>query len=344
MFARRFVERYSTDRGKASWQDEYMVKRLGSFQTMEGRPLGEKPAQRVTEDDLEAFIKHLTTQGRAPSTPNHYVQLIRAMSRWAVKKGYCDAPMVGDDSDVIRRKKEAQRHRRLEPGEEDKLLRSAEPHLQALIVAALETCGRQGELLTLRWGDVSLARGEIILRAEHTKDRENRIIPISSRFREVLEMRRDSPAGVPFPSSAYVFGDEIGQRVGNVRRAWQTAVLRAHGHKPAWIWKKKTGPNDKGSTRLSPESEAAYRTIDLHFHDLRHEGGSRLPEAGWPVHYVQHMLGHASLQQTSTYLNATLRGLHESMRNLDQSRPACKTACKQTRPRLPACSQAGSRQ
>jgi Phage integrase family len=86
----------------------------------------------------------------------------------------------------------------------------------------------------------------------------------------------------------------------------------------------KTGPNDKGSTRLSPESEAAYRAIHLHVHDLRHEGGSRLLEAGWPVHYVQHMLGHASLQQTSTYLNATLRGLHESMRNLDQSRPACK--------------------
>ena len=50
----------------------------------------------------------------------------------------------------------------------------------------------------------------------------------------------------------------------------------------------------------------------------------RLLEAGWPVHYVQHMLRHASLQQTSTYLNATLRGLHESMRNLDRSRPACK--------------------
>jgi hypothetical protein len=32
----------------------------------------------------------------------------------------------------------------------------------------------------------------------------------------------------------------------------------------------------------------------------------------------------ASLQQTSTYLNATLRGRHESMRNLDESRPACK--------------------
>jgi hypothetical protein len=35
---------------------------------------------------------------------------------------------------------------------------------------------------------------------------------------------------------------------------------------------------------------------------------------------VQHMLGHASLEQTSTYLNATLRGLHHSMRAFDQVR------------------------
>jgi integrase len=323
MFAHRFVERYSKDRGKASWRDDqYMVKRLGSFPTIEGRPLGEKAIQNVTEDDLEGFIKHLTTQGRTASTRNHYVQLIRAMSRWAVRKGYRDTPMVGDDSDVIRRKKEAQRDRRLEPGEEDKLLRSAGPHLQALIVAALETCGRQGELLNLRWGDVSLARGEIILRAEHTKDRENRILPISSRFRKVLEMRRDSPAGVPLPSYAYVFGDEIGQRVGNVRRAWQTAVLRAHGHQPAWIWKKKTGPNDKGSTRLSRvRGGVSGDQPALPRPPARRRLAPDRGRLACPLR--AHMLGHASLQQTSTYLNATLRGLHESMRNLDQSRPAC---------------------
>jgi hypothetical protein len=110
---------------------------------------------------------------------------------------------------------------------------------------------------SLRGGDVSLARGEIVLRAEQTKDREKRIIPISSRLRRVLEMRRNAPDGRPLPPTAHVFGDEIGHRVGSVRRAWQTAVLRAHGHKPVWIWKKKQRPNDKGSTKLSPESQAA---------------------------------------------------------------------------------------
>ena len=43
------------------------------------------------------------------------------------------------------------------------------------------------------------------------------------------------------------------------------------------------------------------------------------------MHHVQHMLGHASLQQTSTYLNATLRGLHESMRSLEEARNSCKS-------------------
>jgi len=48
------------------------------------------------------------------------------------------------------------------------------------------------------------------------------------------------------------------------------------------------------------------------------------------------MLGHASLQQTSTYLNATLRGLHESMRTLEESRKSCKSLannpCRDRRP------------
>jgi integrase len=59
------------------------------------------------------------------------------------------------------------------------------------------------------------------------------------------------------------------------------------------------------------------KSIDLHFHDLRHEAGSRLLEKGWPLHHVQHFLGHANISQTSTYLNVEARGLEESMRRFD---------------------------
>jgi integrase len=74
-----------------------------------------------------------------------------------------------------------------------------------------------------------------------------------------------------------------------------------------------------------PTSRAALKAIDLHFHDLRHEGASRLLEAGWPLHHVQEMLGHSSLEQTSTYLNVQHGGLRESMRRTDEDRSRCNS-------------------
>ena len=47
------------------------------------------------------------------------------------------------------------------------------------------------------------------------------------------------------------------------------------------------------------------RKIDLHWHDLGHEGASRLLADGVEVRIIQLMLGHASVQQTQRYLNVT---------------------------------------
>jgi len=55
-------------------------------------------------------------------------------------------------------------------------------------------------------------------------------------------------------------------------------------------------------TKLSANSRAQLRTIDLHFHDLRQEAGSRWLEAGMPLHHVKELLGHANISQTSKYL------------------------------------------
>jgi hypothetical protein len=45
--------------------------------------------------------------------------------------------------------------------------------------------------------------------------------------------------------------------------------------------------------------------IDLHWHDLRHEGACRLHADGVDIRIIQLMLGHASVQQTQRYLNVT---------------------------------------
>jgi len=80
--------------------------------------------------------------------------------------------------------------------------------------------------------------------------------------------------------------------------------------------------------KLSEELRTALRAIDLRFHDFRHEAGSRWLEAGWPIHHVKEMLGHANISQTDTYLNAARLGLHESMKRLDDFR--CKSVAKDT--------------
>jgi len=92
-----------------------------------------------------------------------------------------------------------------------------------------------------------------------------------------------APDGKEHSPAGYVFGDAVGGFVANPKEAWMATCRRA-------------------------------KITDPHFHDLRHEAGSRMMEAGWPIHHVQQMLGHADLKQTSTYLNVTRSGLQESMK------------------------------
>ncbi len=323
-FASTYVARVSQVRPRnKSWRDDASrLAVLAAFPRVDGTPLGAVPIGAITEDDLEAFFGQLRTT-RATATRNNYVILIKKAFRWATKKGYLAHNPISEDTE-LKLGKPARRDRRLVPdgidadgrlttaGEERRLLAVARPSLQSLIIAAIETCCRRGELLALQWAEVNLARRTLRIRAANAKDDETRTLPISDRLAAVLEMLRTDPAGRPYPPEAFVFGD-CGERVTTVKRAWQTAVLKAHGQTPVWV----------SGAKLSPASRAALTAINLHFHDLRHEGGSRLLEEGWPVHHVQEMLGHASIEQTSTYLNVQPGGLSESMRRSNAARIRC---------------------
>jgi integrase len=335
-FAKIYTERVSQvrERNKSWTNDKYMLAQLAGFSLPDGSRLGDKVLGAITEDDLEAFLGCLRTKGRAASTRNQYVQLLKASFRWAVKKGYLSRHPVSEDT-TLKRVKIAQRNRRLSPdtldkdgklkeaGEERRLLAAAAPRLQNIIIAALETCCRRGELLSLQWRDVDLERGEITIRAEKAKDGDTRVLPVSARLAAILKMAKTDPAGKEYKADDYVFG-ALGHQVDNIKRAWETCVLKAHGHEPVWT---------KG--RLMPESRAALRVIDLHFHDLRHEAASRLLEGGWPLHHVQEMLGHSNLEQTSTYLNVERVGLQASMKKIDDARTRCNPVAIEKESGLP---------
>lgn len=336
---RSFGEIYLARRGKPPGGAVSHLNRLAAFSPLGGIPLGDKALGAVTEDDVELFFDHLREQGSAASTRNKYVGFAKAMFRWGTKKGYLSRNPVAD-ADGIKREKHAKRSRRLEPdlldkdgnimseGEERRLLKAAGPHLQRLLIAALDTAMRRGELLALQWRDIDLQRRELTVRAETTKTDKTRHLPISDRLAGVLSMERTrietflkttdaqhltDQEFAALVARCYVFGDERGAKVANFKRAWETCVLKAHGHAPQWV---------KKTNGLRTTSRQLLDTIDLHWHDLRHEAGSRLLEGGVPLHHVQVFLGHENLSQTSTYLNATRIGLHESMRRFDDAR--CK--------------------
>jgi integrase len=156
-------------------------------------------------------------------TVNHDLKLLRKMFNWGIRKGYLERTpfQVGSES-AITLEREIPRDWRFESdGDEEGLFNAANPHLRAVLIALLDTAARLGEILSLQWKDVNLERRELVVRAEKSTTRTGRVVPISGRLLATLEMRRSDPAGQPFPSDAYVFGDALGRNVKSVRTAWK---------------------------------------------------------------------------------------------------------------------------
>jgi integrase len=201
--------------------------------------------------------------------------------------------------------------------------------LQSIIIAALESLCRLGELLALKWEDVHLENRTLIIAAEEVgarKTKRARVIPISDRLAAVLEMRRTYVAGEARDGgTGYVFGDEVGAPTKSIKKAWATCVLKAHGYVPEW----RRAGNSNG---LSAKSRVQLQTIDLHFHDLRHEGGIRLLEKGWQLHWLQKMYGHSTLAQTAKYLHADEFVLPDVMRQFEEKSTKRGAVVVQKRP------------
>ena len=287
-------------------------------------PFGALRLADIVTDTIERYRQARRETGTGVGGTNRSLSRLRALYNWAVRVGYVEAtPFKRGTEAVIKLSRETPRSRRLsvDADEEARLMAAAGPQLRAVIEAALETGLRRGELSSLQWTQVEgltvhgamftwAPRAELVLPWPKTKSRRDRRIPISLRLKAILEMRRFDPAGAPLPLDSYVFGNEVGKRVKSHKRAWQTAVLKAHGYEPTYT----------KTLNLTAASRAALATIDLHFHDLRREAGSRWLEGGVPLHTVRDWLGHTSIAQTSIYLAGTMKTQHDAMRQFEERR------------------------
>jgi integrase len=224
---------------------------------------------------------------------NRLLARLRHLLNWAIAEGMLDqSPFKRGGVTVVRldMRVEHARQRRLAPGEEEALLKHAGAHLRALIVAALSTGCRRGELLSLQWSQVRRDdKGEarwIVLPAAKTKTNETRVIPIGPRLRAELAIRQHAPDGTLHPAAAYVFGNECGEQIESSKTAWNNTCQRA-------------------------------QIVGLRFHDLRREFACRLLESGAQQHDVRDFLGHANITTTSRYLASTPVRLEQALARME---------------------------
>ena len=202
------------------------------------------------------------------ATVNREVALLKRMLTLAVQ--WCDLK-ENQIKQVKLFREDNLVERILTPEEELRLLRECAPHLRPIVITALNTGMRLGEILSLTWNNVNLRDGYITVTAENTKTRRSRRIPINRVLCEMLMFHSQT--------SEYVFPSPF------TGGAW-------HG----------------SSNPLKTGFYAACRRAKiegLRFHDLRHTFATRLVAENQNIAVISKLLGHAQITTTMRYAHST---------------------------------------
>lgn len=135
-------------------------------------------------DWVEAWVQDMKDEGRAPSTIRHKVGALARAVDWALRKKLC-ATLVSNPLRLLPKryasggkKSDVERDRRLEPGEEEKILALLEGEHRLLFIIALETAMRMAEIYSLTPEQVDFEQRTIFL--DKTKNGDKRQVPMSS--------------------------------------------------------------------------------------------------------------------------------------------------------------------
>jgi integrase len=186
---------------------------------------GKMRLRSITPGEIENFkserlaTKTKNGEARSIAAVNRELEILRAMLRFAKGEGWLDrSPFENVSTPLISKADETKRDRILSRDEEERLLLACaegtpREHLRPLILSALDTGCRKGELLSLTWNDVHFDSRVIIVRALTTKTLTARVVPMSERL--FLELQRLSTA---FSDRERVFGISV-----KFQHGWETA-------------------------------------------------------------------------------------------------------------------------
>lgn len=270
------------------------------------------------------FRNQQREQGASNRTANLVVDSLCAMFAWALGCGLIDANPLRN----VRRLPDGvgnQRYRRraLSDDEIDRFLKAAagddldtaanwsakgggegnhrrfgERVPQApLWFAFLETGARWSELTRTRWADWDLVQKTLVLRAENTKSKKRRVLPLRQLLADTLRDLRTAHARIlgrePEPTEPVFLTPEAGRCMkptNNAMRLFNRVLKRA------------------GISRLDAEG----RKLDIHC--LRHTFGSRLARNGVGLVQVQRLMGHSDPKLTAqVYTHLDVEDLRQAV-------------------------------
>lgn len=234
---------------------------------------GGKRIRSITHDDLERFkMQRLTTptqrgSERAIASVNREFELMRAVLRFAQRQGWITRNPFEMGSPLISKADEARRERILTFDEERRLLDACigrRAHLRPLIIAALDTAMRRGELFKLCWRDVDLDEHIIRITAFNSKTARPRTVAMTPRLIAELE---NLYAKASQDANALVFGI-----TDTIKKSFAAACNAA--------------------------GVEGFR-----FHDCRHTAITRLVAANVPPMQIMKISGHTQHVTFARYVN-----------------------------------------
>jgi len=240
---------------------------------------GDKSLDEITELEVLAYVRKRDEAGAKVNTINNELIALRK-TLYLAKRGRYEIDELIKWGNCIRASEF--RERILSAEEEERLMAEVADHLRPIVICALNTGMRKGEILSLKWKNI--VDGQIVLEAKNTKTKKLRRIPINDDLQTVFDILR-SRNGSEF---VFTYG---GKRLKDILNGFSKACKRA-------------------------------KIDDLTFHDLRHVFATRLAKKRVRVETIQRILGHASITTTMRYINyQPLDEMREAVDSLVENPP-----------------------
>jgi integrase len=277
-----------------------------------GAPIGSRPLGEVSPALLEDYFHDVQTDdGLAPATVNKLRATLRTVFTRLQKAGMWSGENPAGATQP--RKVPRRVYELLSLEETERLFRDGElPGDWAGFIATAAYAGlRKGEIAALRKTDVDLSEGTLTIRASYERDTTKGghadVIPIPAPLRAFIMRALETPGPFLFPmsdgsprtddSSPHKVLRHAMGRAGIVLGYWQSCRSCLHRGEPH---REKTAkPEPKRCPACNVTLWVTPIPRRVRFHDLRHSCATNLLRAGVPMHVVQRILRHSSINTTA---------------------------------------------